>query len=275
MTTVQAALTAADIPPREATLLLAQVAGAPREWLLAHPDAPLSKLQAQQFSQLLTQYQRGQPLPYLLGEWEFFGLQFRVTPDVLIPRPETELLVERALAMASGIARPAIADIGTGSGIIAVTLAVKLPAAHVVAVDISGRALEVARANAIAHGAANRIHFVQSDLLASLTAAPTPFDLICANLPYIASAELAQLDVARHEPRTALDGGANGLDLIDRLLATAPPMLKAGGSLLLEIGAGQGDATLALAKRYMPTATARVLSDLAELDRLLEVVSQS
>ncbi len=269
------AASASSLLRREAELLLAHVAGRPREWVMAHPEAELTAEQRRQFESLAARAAAGTPLPYLLGHWEFFGLDFRITPDVLIPRPETELLVETALSLAQSskfkTQNSKIVDVGTGSGIIAVTLAIKLPAAQIIATDLSAAALAVAKTNAEAHGVAARITFIQSDLLSSFSPHPSSFDLICANLPYIATAELEALAVARHEPRAALNGGPDGLRLIEPLLAAAPAHLNPGGALLIEIAASQGPAALALARRYFPEATCEVRADLAKKDRLLTI----
>ncbi len=269
-----------DLPPRELQLLLAHVLNQSREWVLAHPEAELTPEQHERFENLVAQAGRGVPLPYLLGHWEFFGLDFIVTPAVLIPRPETELLVERALTLVkeqSSISNHAAAqastilDVGTGSGIIAVTLAAKLPNAQVVAIDLSPSALAVAKQNADQHGVADRIQFIKSDLLSAFVLHPSSFSLICANLPYIPSADLATLDVAKHEPTLALDGGADGLSLIRRLLIDAPQVLALGGSLLLEIEYRQGEAVTALAREAFPTAIITVHKDLAGLNRVVEI----
>lgn len=255
--------------PREAALLLAHVLGTSREWVLAHPEAELTPEQSERFNNLIAQAELGTPLPYLLGQWEFFGLNFKITPDVLIPRPETELLVEKALGKTQKpkSQNPKIADVGTGSGIIAVTLAVKLPQASIIATDVSAAALDVARANAIAHNVANRVQFIHGDLLEGVG----KVNLICANLPYIPTAELEVLPVAKHEPTLALDGGPDGLRVIERLLATAGDHLLPGGALLAEIAAAQGEAAMALARHYFPSVQVEIHKDLAGLDRLLEI----
>jgi release factor glutamine methyltransferase len=253
------------VPPREAQLLLAHVLGKTREWVMAHADAPLTPEQTEQYKALIAQAEQGVPLPYLLGHWEFFGIDFKVSPAVLIPRPETELLVERALLYEP----QRIADVGTGSGIIAVTLAVKIPQAQIVASDRSAEALAVAKANADQQGVAERINFIKSDLLESYPA--QQFDLICANLPYIPSADLNGLPVAEHEPRLAFDGGADGLDLIRRLLSQAKDFLTPSGRLLLEIEYRQGETGAALAQAAFPKAQVKVHQDLSGLDRLIEV----
>jgi release factor glutamine methyltransferase len=190
------------------------------------------------FEQLVERRLRGEPLAYLTGEREFMGLSFNVSPAVLVPRPETELLVETALVLLrEGGPSPLVVDVGTGSGAIAVSLAVHHPPVRVVAVDISGAALVVARANARRHGVADRVSFVQGNLLADIGG---PADLIAANLPYIPSGELDGLPAeVRCEPRLALDGGPDGLDLYRRLVPQALRLLKPGGHLLAELGPGE------------------------------------
>jgi release factor glutamine methyltransferase len=273
------------LPPREASILLAHVLGKSREWVIAHPEAELTPEQHERFTALAEQATNGVPLPYLLGHWEFFGLDFIVTPDVLIPRPETELLVERALQNPN-LENPKaqkpktrgersrtspFLDVGTGSGIIAVTLAVKLPNVEIVAADISPAALAVAKANAEKHNVANRITFVESDLLSSFIIRHSSFAIVAANLPYVPSADLDSLPVAKHEPRLALDGGPDGLDYIRRLLADAPRAVAPGGRILLEIEYRQGATVAALAHEAFPDARVEVHQDLAGLDRVVEI----
>lgn len=254
---------------REAALLLAHSLSTTREWVLAHPEAELTAEQTGRFNVLIAQAQGGTPLPYLLGQWEFCGLDFRVTPEVLIPRPETELLIETALRKIPSPNAQAlkIVDAGTGSGIIGVTLAVKLPQAEIWATDISSAALEVAKSNAMTHNVADRIRFIHGDLLEGVG----EVNLICANLPYIPTAELASLPIAKHEPTLALDGGPDGLRVIERLLALAADHLLPNGVLLAEMAAIQGQAASALAHNYFPSARVEVHKDLAGLDRVVEV----
>jgi release factor glutamine methyltransferase len=206
-------------------------------------------------------------LPHILGEWAFYGRNFKVTPDVLIPRPETELLVERALVIRARHDHPLVADVGTGSGILAVTLSAECPEATFVATDRSRAALAIARQNAARHGV-SQIHFVQTDLLQALTG---PFDLICANLPYIPTGTLNELPVARWEPRQALDGGPDGLMLIRKLLSQAQRRLAPGGVILLEIEASTGKPALAAARDAFPDAECILHRDLASKDRLVEI----
>lgn len=255
----------------DAQVLLAHVLTRPRAWVLAHPEARLTPEQAKRLDLMLGRLENGEPLPYVLGHWEFFGLDFLLTPQVLIPRPETELMVARAIEwLDSNPRRRSAVDVGTGSGCIAVSLAVRIPDLYLLAVDRSLQALSVVRENALRHGVAGRVTCIQADLL-PLTGGP--FDLICANLPYIPSQELHQLEIYGKEPALALDGGADGLVLIRRLLRLAPSSLKPGGLLLLEIEANQGKAVADLARGAFDRAEVELLSDLAGRDRLVVVES--
>jgi release factor glutamine methyltransferase len=254
-----------------AEALLAHVLGLSRAQLWAHREAAVTAEQGAAFQQLLARAAAGEPLAYLTGQREFYGLDFLVDRRVLVPRPETELLVDFARSLGPKRAL----DVGTGSGCIAVALAVSLPQAAVMASDVSAVALELAQRNAERHGVAGRIDFLQSDLLA---ACMTPafgvqpaFDLICANLPYIDRDVLRGLPVSQHEPWLALDGGRDGLELIKRLLHEAPRLLAPEGAVLLEIGAGQGAKAGGAARDAFPAAQVTVERDLAGLDRLLVV----
>jgi release factor glutamine methyltransferase len=268
-----------DTASLDAQVLLAHLLEKPRAWVLAHPEVQLSSDQEQSLTQALERLQNGEPLPYVLGDWEFFGLSFQVNPAVLIPRPETELLVEQALKALQ--ARPlllstasqqlCLADIGTGSGCIAISLAYHLPEIQILATDISNAALKVARLNACRHQVSDRTLFLQADLLDAIAPIPT-FHLICANLPYIPSAALANLPVFKREPSLALDGGPDGLKWIDRLLHAARSRLAPGGLLLLEIEASQGQSASALARRVFPAASIRLMPDLAGRDRLVSLL---
>ncbi len=253
--------------------LLAHLLDQPRAWVLAHPEATLTEDQTHAWQAARGRLRHGVPLPYVLGRWEFFGLEFIVTPDVLIPRPETELLVETALnwIRQPGSAMRNLIDIGAGCGCIAISLAVHLPNLALTATDISSAALAIAHANAEKHHVLERIHFLEANLLDHPALAALRFDLLVANLPYIPTWTLRQLKVYDHEPALALDGGPDGLDLIRRLLETAPPHLAAGGALLLEIEASQGKSAHALARQAFPHAEVQVLPDLAGHDRLLTI----
>jgi release factor glutamine methyltransferase len=260
-----------EAPRLDSEVLLAHVLDRDRAWLYAHPEHVLVPTKSSAFRSLVSRRARREPVGYLTHHKEFYALDFFVTTDVLIPRPETEALVEQAIqwVMNSSWAGT-IADVGTGSGAIAVTLAVLLPRAQVIASDASPAALAVARYNAARHGVANRVHPFQGDLLAPLRG---PLDLIVANPPYLSQAELAGAppEVAQWEPRAALDGGPDGLDVIRRLLDMASVRLRPHGALLVEIGAGQGPDVLGLARCYFPQATMEIARDYANRDRVLFV----
>jgi release factor glutamine methyltransferase len=262
---------ASESEPLDAALLLMHVLGVDRAALIAHPERPLTPEQSAAYRNLIERRAAGVPLPYLTGGRAFYDLELIITPDVLIPRPETEHLVEAALAWARGRRGLRVVDVGTGSGAIAVALARHLRDAHVWALDISAAALDVARQNAARYGMLERIEFVPGDLLTPLIYKGQQADLIAANLPYITSDELDALAVARYEPRLALDGGPDGLDLIRRLLGQAPRVLAAGGLLLLEIGAGQGEQVRALAETAFPGAQVHITPDYAGHDRVVSV----
>lgn len=256
-------------PGLDAQALLAAFLARSRSSLLAHPESELDADMQGQLDAALAQLAAGYPLPYLTGEQEFYGLPFMVTPPVLIPRPETELLVDQALDwLATHPGRRRVADVGTGSGCIAVSLAVKAPDVRVTAIDSSVAALCIAEKNAGRHRVLDQVTFSIGDLLADCKA---EFDLICANLPYIPAGKLDHLAVAKWEPRLALDGGEDGLHLIRRLLLQAPCRLAGGGCLLLEIESGHGERALALAQDQFPLAEATLLNDLAGLPRLVRI----
>lgn len=263
---------AGDTPltPTTAQAILAHVAGRGRAWLLAHPEAPLDAESAARYAGLIDRAAGGEPLAQLVGEREFYGLAFAVTPDVLIPRPETEAVVDVMLMWLDAQDRPAprLADVGTGSGAIAVTLAVRRPDARITATDVSAPALAVARCNAARHGVADRVDFALADLLVPFAG---PFDAVAANLPYINRDELAALEVGRWEPRVALDGGLNGLDHVRRLLAELPARLASPGLLVLEIGHDQGPRAVRLCEAAFPAARVALRPDLAGLDRIISV----
>ena len=246
----------------------------PRSWLHAHPEMPLNGTQENDFHKTINQRAAGRPLPYLIGHWEFFGIDFGVDARALIPRPETELLVEEAIRISQQHLRTRdfrIADIGSGCGIIAVSLALRLPSVLVTASDISIEALRLTRENARRHGVSTRVHCVQSDLLTGLHR----FDLICANLPYISTDELNTLSISRYEPGLALDGGHDGLSIIRRFLSSAARHLRTGGNMLLEIGSTQGRIAVHLARTHLPCAECYILPDLSGKERMLRITSPS
>jgi release factor glutamine methyltransferase len=271
MATVGAALArarATGASARDAQVILGHVLRRDRGWLLAHPGALLGAAQAAAYADLVARRRTGEPVAYLTGQREFFGLAFHVSPAVLVPRPETEHLVEAALEWAAAYQPLTIADAGTGCGAMAVSLAAHLPQTRVVATDISRAALAVAAGNAERHAVAARLSLVQADLLAPVRPG---VDLIVSNPPYIPTADLAALEVARHEPRAALDGGPDGLEVIRRLLGDAARLLARPGLLLVEIGAGQGPAATALARDTFPEAAITILPDYAGHGRVLRV----
>jgi release factor glutamine methyltransferase len=224
-------------PRRDAELILAHVLGCDPTALLTHPERLLSAQQAELFESLLNRRLASEPVQYLTGEQEFFGLLFEVSPDVLIPRPETEHLVEAVLERFDRDANPCIVDVGTGSGAIAVAIAHALTRSRVVAVDLSLAALEVARRNAERHGVLGQVTLRQSDLLAE--AGTAEFDVVVSNPPYIANGEKLELQVADFEPRSALYAGPTGLEIYERLIPQANRALKPQGWLMMEIGYGQ------------------------------------
>jgi release factor glutamine methyltransferase len=227
-------------PRRDAEVLLAHVLGCDAVALFGHPERVLAAQESNQFESFVTRRAASEPIQYILGEQEFFGLSFLVTPDVLIPRPETEHLVEAVLQRVPPQAEAQILDVGTGSGAIAVVLAYHLPHAHVTAVDLSAAALAVAQRNAVRHGVAERMTFRQSDLLQAFD--HLHLDVLVSNPPYIAESEVLEPQVANYEPHSALYAGPTGLEIYERLIPQARHVLKPNGWILLEIGYGQSPA---------------------------------
>lgn len=252
--------------------LLEHILGKDNTWLHLNPDAVLSPEEHLAFQDALTRLQDGYPLAYILGQWSFYQWDFVVNEHVLVPRPETEILVEQAVQWARAH-YPAgrFVDVGTGSGIIAVSVGLLLSQSSVLAVDVSPAALAVAKLNA-ERLAAKNVRFQQSDLLAGIS--PQPFDMILANLPYIDSDELSTLAVSRHEPSLALDGGPAGIILIERLLRQASEYVKSGSTIWLEIGIEQGQAVLELARAIFPYARTDILQDLTKRDRVARIIIQ-
>lgn len=264
-----------DTPALDASVLIAHILQRPRTWVMAHPELKLTSDQRNRLDDSITRLEHGESFPYILGHWEFFGLDFDITKDVLIPRPETELLVEKAIAwLQASPERRTVADIGTGSGAIAVTIAMHVPEARILATDISRAALNVARKNAQKFHVHHLVDFLQCDILPQhIDPLPTEshFDLICANLPYIPTQTLHKLPIYGREPTLALDGGEDGLDLYRKLLSLAPDWLAPQGLLLLEIEATQGVSALNLAYDLFSDVDIHLHQDLTGRDRLLEI----
>ena len=251
---------------RDAAFLLLHTLGISRAELLANPDNVVSSDQLTCFERLVARRMTHEPVQYITGEQEFFGLPLRVTPAVLIPRPETEHLVEAVLAELDCSATLSIVDIGTGSGAIAITLADRLPSARIIATDISPAALELAAENAVRNRVAERIRFVESDLLGAI-ASDAPFDLIVSNPPYVAFADGIDLhpQVRDFEPATALFATGNGLDIYRRLIPQADASLKVNGLLAVEIGQGQHTAVAELLSGW---DSVRFVLDLQQIPRV-------
>jgi release factor glutamine methyltransferase len=306
MATIRETMTAATERLREsgsesarldAEVLLGWATGVDRATVVAYPEAPIGSDQAARFASALDRRAAGEPVAYIRGLKEFHGLAFGVDRRALIPRPETEAIVDAAIGevMRRLAERPGeagagpgrggdpvrVADVGTGSGAIAVALAVALRSRHVtmgrnvtiLATDASAEALDLARENAVGHGAADGMRFVEADLLpVVLPADASPFDVILANLPYVRTDAIDGLPIAASfEPRSALDGGPDGLDLIRALLGRLPTALTHDGVALLEIGADQGGLAPGAVAALLPGWRATVEPDLAGLPRVLRV----
>jgi len=253
---------------RNCEFLLARALGRDRTWVYTHPQAPVDTRTVGLLRRWVRRRQQREPLWYIVGEEEFYGLAFHVDPRVLIPRPETEMLVDAGLVYLERHPQALVADICTGSGCVAVAVAVRAPASPILATDIAPGALEVAAANAHRHQVADRITFLQGDLWQPL---PPQVDLVLANPPYVRLPDFPELmpEVRDYEPTLALAAGPDGLDVIRRLLAEAPRRLAPGGALYMEIGEEQGPAVRELAQAAFPAAQVDIRRDLARLDRML------
>ena len=262
-------------PRLESEVMLTDVLGVPRHRLYAYQDDAIPEEAVGTLEEVLQRRLRREPLAYILGHREFYGVDLKVGPGVMVPRPETEMLVERALLVCMERMERAglvVADVGTGSGGIVVNLAMHLPGVRLYATDISSEALEVARMNVDKFGLGQRVTLLEGDLLEPL---PGRVDVIVANLPYIPSARLKDLQPElAWEPREALDGGADGMALLRRLMGQAAGKLAADGVMLLEIDSGQGDPLRRLASRLFPGASTAVEKDLAGLDRYFVLESR-
>lgn len=263
-------LATTDEPALSARLLLAHVLDCPLTELFLRPERLLSAAEAHAYQSLIDRRASHEPVAYLLGYRAFMAIDLLVDRRVLIPRPETEKLVERAIEIVRRWPRPRVVDVGTGSGAIAIGLAIRLPKAKITAIDASPGALTLAQENARRSGVADHITFLHGDLLSPLS---EPAEIIVANLPYVSESEYEALPphIRLHEPRQALVAGPEGLDAIRALLSTAASHLAEGGSVLLEIGATQGQAVAALASVAFPGAQIHILQDLAHHDRIVHV----
>ena len=270
-------LESAGIPDArlEAEVMVMNVLRMPRQAIFAEQEREVSEQQQVALDELLERRYTREPLAYILGQREFYGINVDLTPAVLIPRPESEGLVEHALFMAMmGMESTdlTIADVGTGSGAIAINLAIHLPMGRIFAVDISDSVLDVAAYNIRVHGVGDRVSLAIGDLL---DAVPEPLDLIVANLPYIPTDRISTLQPeVQKEPVLALDGGADGLDLIRRLLAQAENKLKSHGIILLEMDPDQVPVVAELALQHFPKGSTDVEQDLAGMDRILVIRRQ-
>jgi len=259
-----------ESPRLEAEILLAHARGCPRIQLYVQYNELLTDDQRTVMRDLVKRRAQAEPVAYLVGHREFFALDFRVTPDVLIPRPETETLVVQLIAAAKSRPNPRILDVGTGSGCIAVAAAVNVPGATVSAIDISPRALDVAKDNASRHAVAERIRFLEGDLFAPLSS-EDQFDLVVSNPPYVADAEMATLpaDIRLHEPQLALRAGPNGLDVVALLITAAPAHLAAGGALFIEISPEQASAVSSLIRESGQFEPPRTVKDSSGKERVV------
>ena len=260
----------------ESEYLLRSALGCTRESLLIGLDADVSSSDELRFYSIIHRRVAGEPSAYITGHREFYGLDFKVDSRALIPRPETELLVELSLEFAAQRSSRGegfkIADVGVGSGTIAITLAVNLPGARVVATDISPSALNLASENVSRHGVEDRVTLLDGDLLQPVSG---PIDILVSNPPYISSAQLATLprEIRGHEPRVALDGGDDGMAAIERLICQAKDKLRPGGAMFVEIGWDLGERALVRSLELWPESEVSITPDLAGIDRVLTLRS--
>lgn len=266
----------------EAELLLSHVLGVSRTWLYAEPERSLSRAETELLGHLMGRRLNREPAAYILGRCQFYGIEFYIDSRALIPRPETELLVEEALLVARGITREGgqikIADIGTGCGAIAVSLALALPCARIYATDISAAALQLAEANCHCHGVEGRVELLQGNLIEPL---PDNVDMVVANLPYVRDCDFVDLspEIREYEPRIALSGGKDGLDkireMLEQMRARWGNDVKCPMFLLLEIGQGQRRPLTSLINSYFPNVRLKSICDPGGIDRVLSVELQA
>lgn len=254
-------------PRREASSLLAFILGRPSSFLIAHPEYELNPQERGRFVEAVSRRAAHEPFQYITGVQEFYGLEFEVTPDVLIPRPETEFLVEAAIEALRGLVNPRFCEIGVGSGCISVAVLTHIAAASAISGDISAAAITVAMRNAVRHGVADRLTLVESDVFDRIEGR---FDLVVSNPPYVPKADMPRLqaEVRDHEPRRALSGGRSGIDVIRSIIYRAPEHLRPGGTLLVEIGYDQAAIVAGL---FDPAVWARqaFIHDLQQIPRVV------
>lgn len=255
---------------RDAVLLLMHATGRGRTLIYSHPEYVLSDEEERKFLASLKRRCRREPIQYITGFQEFYGFEFEVTPDVLIPRPETELLVEYGSRALETSKDKHFLEVGVGSGCVSIAILKMVPDSRCTAVDISPQAIEVARRNAISHGVPDRIELIQSDLFEAVEGS---FDVLISNPPYIPRRDLAGLmaEVRDFEPHSALDGGEDGLQVIRRLAEGAPAYLRKGGSIFIEVGAGQASAVASLLENG-PFSGVSITKDLAGIGRMVSAV---
>lgn len=258
-----------DSPLLDIQILLADILKRNRAWILSHPEYELSLEQVKQFNHTVQRLENGEPLPYILGRWEFYGLELTVSPDTLIPRPESEILVEQALAWLRNHSGQRLGvDVGTGSGCVAVSLAYHHPSLSCLATDISSQAIKIARKNVERYHLSDRVYCLLCDLLPPIKA---KIDLICANLPYIPTQRLRGLKIYDKEPTLALNGGAQGLELITRFLQQLGCRLSSVGLILLEIDSSQRDLVMKIARETFPNERITCISDLSGQPRVISI----
>jgi release factor glutamine methyltransferase len=250
----------------EGEILLRHVLGISRAQLFAELDSDISQLNITQLLKLVERRIKGEPSAYIIGIKEFYGLVFNVNRHVLIPRPETELLVDQSISLCRKYHYSKVADIGTGCGAIAVSLAKNLPDIKIYATDISSSALKVAKQNCVKHNVKDRVTLLKGDMLKPL---PEPVDLIIANLPYVIENDIPEKGLLSYEPRKALDGGKEGLDKISELCRQSSGKLNKGGSILLEVGQGQAAFVKLMIMDNFLSGSVEVLNDLAGIERVV------
>lgn len=251
--------------PLEAEVLLRHVLRLNRAGLYSSFDESVSLEDRDRYLECLSRRLRKEPLAYITRHREFYGLDFYVDLNVLIPRPETEMLVEEAVRIAHQLDGPVICDVGTGSGAIAVSIARNIPEAKIYAVDINEQCIEIARKNALNHAVEKQITFINGDLLSSL---PESADILVANLPYV---KRSDVESVAGEPYVALDGGTRGLDVIERLAGQIQIHLNNGGTCLLEIGEGQHGEVVGMIRKHLPAATIKITRDFNGIERMVTI----